>query len=410
MTRFGAMGSRIPSATPLELSSRPRQSGDFRTVKRTSVASRRWRPGDWILIVPCRNIESRCASKTSSKRCLPALRAPVSHLFCDRTGILWHHSRGSSDARGEIRVDLDTLFCLGSVTKPVTAQAILLLRDEGRLALDEPLERSLPEAAALRYPTLDSPRITLRHVLTHTSGLPRGARDLRGDLGREPSESELLAHLSAVTLEQAPAMHDVYSNLGYALLGLVVHRTSGEPYDEFVRDRTLTPLSMVTATFHPESLGTRFATPHRERDGKLIPAEHGPDRAYVSVGGLCASARELARFVTFQLNAWPPRDEPDPGPLCRASVRESHRVGGLQRVGRRATGLGWAIMKDSPLGEVVWHNGALPRGFKTYVAFEPSVGAGIAGLANSCVDFDRQLLGLLTTFAICHGLVRDERR
>lgn len=330
--------------------------------------------------------------------------------ICNREEILWHSTRGHSDADGNVPVDLDTLFCVGSVTKPFTAQALLILRDQGLLSLDEPLERAVPEAAVVRYPTQDSPRVTLRHLLTHTSGLPRGVRDLRGELGHDPEESEILDHLAAIPIERAPGVHEEYSNLGYALLGLVVHRKSGKPYDEFTRERLLEPLSMPTATFHHENLGRRFATPHRDNDGILTPNEHRSSGAYVSVGGLCVSARELSRFVGFQLNAWPPRNDPDSGPLCRASVRESHRVGGLQRVGRQAKGLGWAVMKDSPLGEVVWHNGALPRGFKAYVAFEPTVGIGIVGLANSCVDFDRPLLGLLSAYAVDHGLAKDERR
>lgn len=348
---------------------------------------------------------------TKAHETLAKIRSPgLAIAICDRSDILWHHARGHSDARGEVPVDLDTLFCVGSVTKVFTAQAILVLRDQGLLGLDEPLDASVPEARSLRYPTLDSPRVTLRHLLTHTSGLPRGIRDLRGALERDPDEGELLEHLATVTFERAPGAHEEYSNLGYALLGVVVHRKSGIPYDKFVQERLLAPLGMTTATFHPEGMGHRFATPHRERDGVLTPNEHRPDGAYISVGGLCASTRELVRFAGFQINAWPPRDDADGGPLRRASVRESHRVGGLQRPGRRATGLGWEVMCDRPLGEPVWHSGSMPRGFKSYVAFEPTVGVGIVGVANSNVDFDRSLLGLLGAYAVFHDLVRDERR
>lgn len=342
---------------------------------------------------------------------LAGLKSPgLVVAICDRTGILWHHASGHADADGHIAVDLDTLFCVGSVTKCFTAQAILILRDDERLTLDEPLSLSLPEASALRYPTRDSPLITLRHLLTHTSGLCRGVRDLRGELGREPNESELLQHLATMTLERPPGIREEYSNLGFALLGIVVTRKSGTSYDEFTTARLLAPLSMDTATFHPGNLGRRFATPHRERKGVPKAGEHKPGGAYTPVGGLCASARELVRFVSFQLEAWPSRDDPDTGPLRRATVRESHRVGGLQRVGRQATGLGWGIMKDSIVGEVVWHNGECPWGFKAYVAFEPNVGIGIVGLANLGIDFDGPLLRFLGKYAISRGLVEASRR
>jgi CubicO group peptidase (beta-lactamase class C family) len=331
--------------------------------------------------------------------------------ICDRTGILWHHARGHADAGGDVPVDLDALFCIGSVTKSFTAQAILILRDEGALSLDEPLRRSVPEADTLKYPTRDSLPITLRHLLTHTSGLPRGVRDLRRTLGREPDEGELLDHLAMVTLERAPGIEDSYSNLGYALLGIVVQRCSGQPFDAFITERILAPLSMITATFHPERGGARLVTAYKERrSGGLRPNEHQPMRAYDPAGGLCASARELARFISFQLDAWPPRDDPESGlPLRRATVRESHRVGGHQRIGLGKKGLGWSILRDAILREVVWRNGAT-SGYNAYAGFEPDLGIGILGLANADTKLERPLEATLGAFAIARGLVQDRPR
>jgi CubicO group peptidase (beta-lactamase class C family) len=126
-----------------------------------------------------------------------------------------------------------------------------------------------------------------------------------------------------LSLDRAPAVERSYSNLGYALLGIVVTRRSGKPYEAFVIERILAPLGMVTATFDPARLGNRFATPHKDRDGVLGPNKPWPHGAYMPVGGLYASARELGHYINFQLSAWPPRDDPDSGLPCSCQARSA---------------------------------------------------------------------------------------
>ncbi len=315
------------------------------------------------------------------KEVLAGISSPgIAIAICDRNGISWQHTCGYSDSDGKIPVDFDTPFSVGSVTRAFTGHAILILRDEGLLALDEPLEHSVPESTSLRYPTLDSPRITLRHLLTHTSGLPRVMVHLDKSLGHDPDEHEFLGYLPKLTLDHAPGSDVTHSSLGFALLGLVIQRKSGKPYDVFVKERILEPLSMATATFS---------------SGVMIADD-----------GLCLSARELACFVNFQLNAWPPRDDSDPGPLKRASVRESHCIGGLQLLGPRAKGLGWELLSDRPLETVVWHNARSHCGHQVAVAFEPTVGIGIIALGSGQFHSDRPLRALLCAYAVDHDLVK----
>ena len=100
-----------------------------------------------------------------------------------------------------------TLFRMASVTKVFTSLAVLQLRDEGKLDLDAPVERYLPEMARLRYPTADSPRITLRHLMTHTSGLPRlGRMNSFASYTHEMTEAELVGSLMACP-EECPGDH-----------------------------------------------------------------------------------------------------------------------------------------------------------------------------------------------------------
>lgn len=169
-------------------------------------------------------------------------------VICDRSGILWQHARGPIDLQSSVEVDIDTIFGIGAVTECFTAAAILMLRDEGALSLEEPLHRFVPEALALHYPTRDSPPITLYHLLTHTAGLPWSARQLDQTLDRAPLDHELLGHLAALSLESAPGTKVIPSLLDLALLGIVAQRSSGQSYQAFVEERLLGPLGMTTTT------------------------------------------------------------------------------------------------------------------------------------------------------------------
>jgi CubicO group peptidase (beta-lactamase class C family) len=130
-----------------------------------------------------------------------------------------------------------TVFPVGSVTKQFTAAAIVLLSQQGRLRLDGPITRYLPEGSA------EWSGVTIRHLLTHTSGVPQ---DTTLDSSRDYSESEMVR--SAVRpLEFRPGKLESYSSTGYALLGVIIHRVTGVPWGDFVRDSIFRPLGMRTA-------------------------------------------------------------------------------------------------------------------------------------------------------------------
>jgi CubicO group peptidase (beta-lactamase class C family) len=115
--------------------------------------------------------------------------------------LVYANGFGVADGQARVPPDQDTQYRLGSLTKSFTALAVLSLRDQGVLSLDDPLARWLPEAAGLVYPTRDAAPITLRQVLTHTSGLPRDGQFRRN---REPSEQEIVASLQGLELENPP--------------------------------------------------------------------------------------------------------------------------------------------------------------------------------------------------------------
>ena len=123
-------------------------------------------------------------------------------------------------------VDRDTVFRIASMTKSFTAMAILKLRDEGKLSLDDPAERYVPELKGLKYPTTDSPRITIRHLLSHSSGFPED--NPWGDQQLADTEEQLSQMLrGGIPFSNAPGIAYEYSNYGFAILGRIVVNVSG---------------------------------------------------------------------------------------------------------------------------------------------------------------------------------------
>jgi D-alanyl-D-alanine-carboxypeptidase/D-alanyl-D-alanine-endopeptidase len=141
---------------------------------------------------------------------------------------------GVQDVDTKRPVNADTLFRIASMTKAFTALSILKLRDEGKLALDAPVETYVPELRGWKYPTDDSPKIRVRDLLTHTAGFVTD--DPWGDRQTPMPESDFTRLLrDGVPFTRPPATAMEYANLGYALLGRIVANVSGQPYKDFVQ-------------------------------------------------------------------------------------------------------------------------------------------------------------------------------
>src|SRR6478736_5845599 len=140
---------------------------------------------------------------------------------------------GYRDVPSKAPVTPDSVFRIASMTKSFTAMAILKLRDEGKLSLDDPAERYVPEMKALVYPTSDSPRITIRHLLSHAEGFPED--NPWGDRQLADSDEQLSQMIKGgIPFSNAPGIAYEYSNYGFAILGRIVSNVSGEKYTDFV--------------------------------------------------------------------------------------------------------------------------------------------------------------------------------
>ena len=134
------------------------------------------------------------------------------------------------------------------MTKSFTALSILKLRDEGRLSLEDPAEKYVPEMKALTYPTDDSPRITIRHLLSHAEGFPED--NPWGDQQLSATDEMLDEWLEkGIPFSTPPGTRYEYSNYAFGLLGRIVARASGLPYETYMREEILAPLSMTGTTF-----------------------------------------------------------------------------------------------------------------------------------------------------------------
>ena len=160
---------------------------------------------------------------------------------------------GLRDVEGGQPVQGDSVFRIASMTKSFTAMAILKLRDEGKVSLDDPVERHVPELRGLRPLTTDAPRITLRHLLTMSAGFPED--NPWGDQQLGISEQEFSALMrSGIPFSNPPGIAYEYSNYAYAILGRVVTNVSGVPYTGYVEREILRPLGMTSTTLEPRAV------------------------------------------------------------------------------------------------------------------------------------------------------------
>ncbi len=287
-----------------------------------------------------------------------------------------------------------SLFRIASMSKSVTAMAILQLRDGGKLALDDPISKYLPEATGLQLLTSDAPEITIRHLLTHSAGFPED--NPWGDRQLADSDEELRSLVeSGLSFSNAPGVEYEYSNLGFALLGQIVQKVSGADFRDYTRAEIFEPLGMNATVWEYERADPdRLALGYDWVDEAWIniPLEH--HGAFGAMGGLITSIEDFTAYVALHLQAWPPRSDPDTGPLRRSSLREMHhpwRFAGVMANYRYPTGrecpsarayaYGLRWVEDCEGRVMIGHSGGLP-GFGSNWTMMPEYGLAVMSFDN----------------------------
>ena len=305
---------------------------------------------------------SRLLGEAQRDSRLPSVAAAVF-----RAGeVEWSQAIGLADVEAATEAAVDTQYAVASITKTFTATAVMQLRDEGKLDLDDPLEGHLPDVAHGALP--------LRRMLAHASGLQREPPGGVWESLVFPEAEELLASLPEAeqVLPGAAAWH--YSNLAYALLGQVVARIVGKPFREHVEERLLRPLGLGRTTwgFDPPHARPYFVEPYSDsvqREPELDLGGKGGE------SGLCSTVGDLARWGSFLC-------DPDESLLTRATVDQMHEV---QIMAEPDWTLGWG------LGCELWrrgdrifggHTGGFP-GFISMLVYARRERIGAVVLTNS---------------------------
>jgi len=299
---------------------------------------------------------------------------------------------GLRDAGTNAPVDSVTVFRIASMTKSYTAAAILQLRDAGRLSLEDPAEKHVPELKSLRRPTSDARPITIRDLLTHSAGFPED--NPWGDQQLAATDAELAAMLTrGIPFSNTPGVAYEYSNLGFALLGRIVANVSGMTYDRYVTERIFHPLGMTSTYLQATAVpAARLAHGFRLQDDRWLEEPQLPHGAFGAMGGMLTSIADLSKWVAFMLDAWPPRDGADNAVLSRSSRREMQQVarysgGSAVRSGDSVTlsaggyAYGLGVRQTCLFRISVAHSGGLP-GFGSVMRWLPDHGVGIVALGN----------------------------
>ena len=314
-------------------------------------------------------------------------------------------------------VDSASVFRIASMTKSFTALSILKLRDEGKLSLDDPAAKYVPELAGIAYPTTDSPRLTIRHLLSHSEGFPED--NPWGDQQLNRTDDEMAAMMrSGIPFSNPPGVAYEYSNYGFAILGRIVTRVSGQPYPAYLRENILQPLGMASTTMEAAQVpADRLARGYRWEDEQWKDEPPLPDGAFGAMGGMLTSIDDLTRWVGFLMGAWPPRSDADDGPASRASAREMQQLWRLRpaRVTRTGAdsalalsvlgyGYGLRISQTCAFDYVVAHSGGLP-GYGSQMRWLPNYGVGIIALGNlTYTAWDGPIADALEALARTGGL------
>ena len=325
-------------------------------------------------------------------------------LIAHRGKVIHHQAVGVLDLDAARPMDQDALFHIASMTKPITALAVMTLVDDGLVALTDPVARHLPvfgdvklrvkaaEAAVgsgleeLRAPARP---ITIQDLLTHTSGMrgayPEPLKDLF--MTRNLTLAEAVESFAREPLEVEPGSRWLYSNMGIATLGRIVEVVSGQRFEDYLEARVFGPLGMKDSHFFvPADKAGRIASIYQLERGRLVRDrryDHRPAAAYVMPeGGLYSTARDLFRLCQMMLNGGFFEGRRI---LSRAAVEVMTQVHtGEMRAGFSpgiGFGLGWAVVRNT-------------EGMFRY----NSIGTfGHGGLFKTCyfVDPKKQLVGVI---------------
>lgn len=291
--------------------------------------------------------------------------------------VIWEEAFGWADRERRVPSTKATRYAIASASKPFTATAVMVLAERGSIGLDEPISRFLGDVRLTAYAG-DASAVTIRHLIQHTSGLPRHWRNFYSDENETPPALQETLQRYGI-LASVPGKRYNYSNLGYALLAQIIEQVSRLPFAEFMRREVFIPLGLRDTTIENAPRLSRPAASFYNADGKALSYytvdEPGSQRVF-------STAYDLIRFGNFHLKkGFRGRKQIISDAAIDQMARESDvKLGDGSDL---YCGLGWVGRKKNDSGYyTVGHSGDAP-GVTAQLTILPDEGIAVATLANT---------------------------
>ena len=308
---------------------------------------------------------------------LPGLTAMVG----DKEGVIWAQAFGMANEQDVMSVE--NTFSICSISKLFTAIAIMKLVEEQKIKLEDPIDELLPWFD-LNQQFKDSPPLTIKSILTHSSGLPRESNHPYWSWPDFPfpTKEDVINELKNQEMLYPSSKYYQYSNLGLSLLGYVVEEVSGETFDNYVTKNILAPLNMnSTKTYmskeeYGEKLSVGYSSINREREREKVNFFNADGIA--AAAGFTSNVNDLGKFAAWQIQLL---ESLEKNIISNETLKEMHKVSWDDELTSVTRGLGFGVYKFN--GETfVGHGGSCP-GYRSQLYLSPKMGISYSVMINS---------------------------
>jgi len=319
--------------------------------------------------------------------------------------IIWEEGFGWADRENRIPANEHTMYSLASISKPITATGLMILKERGKLELDHPINDYLGDAK-LKARVGNPDEATVRRVANHSSGLPLHYQFFYEDepYQRPPMDETIRRYGNLVT---APGEKYQYSNIGYGVLDYVISRISGKSYADFMREEVFLPLGMTHTSVNIGPRLKRYQAVRYAPDGLPIPFY---DFDHPGASAVFSSADDLIRFAMFHLKA----HLPDQKAILSDDNTDEMQQPTAEIGNGSGYGIGWRISEDEMGYRSVRHSGGM-GGVSTVLVLIPSEKLAVVALANSSSPLpgliSKEILSaLLPEYAKNHALSEAKKK
>lgn len=320
----------------------------------------------------------------------------INYAVFDRTGVIFHHGIGEFQRDGRAP-ELDTIYRICSMSKSFCIAGILVLRDRGQLSLDDPVSKYIPEFQNYRDPQGNELPVSVRMLMSNSSGLPEDNAWADYHLGM--TRRELLETLrTGLNFSDYPDAEFQYSNIGFAMLGTIVENVSGKTFESFAAETLLGPLALAGTRYdaadYPDNgeggAGIAYGFESFDKGETWFNRPFVETGAFGCAGSMYSTLPDIARWSAWLSSGFAPGNSDD-AILSRASRRLMQRIFTPNHLVDRAIrpeldnvgyGLGLVVEHDKRFGAFAQHSGGLP-GFSTNMRWHCSSGVGVAIFANT---------------------------